>query len=182
MVMSQRERQLAVFMGAALVLALLYWLVWTPYSDWSSEIAKSQVDVAGRMNDANILFDRQRAMQKIWTEMQNGGLKADASQAESQALNAVLDLSKQAGVDLIGLKPERTLAQGKFQIIGFNVTGNGTMRQISQLAWALETTSIPVRVTEMDLIPRKEGSDDLQVRLSISTLCQLAPAEKGAAS
>ncbi len=52
------------------------------------------------------------------------------------------------------------------------------MRAASRLLWSLETASIPVRVTEMHITPRKEGTDDLSVQLSISTLCLLPDTDK----
>jgi hypothetical protein len=35
----------------------------------------------------------------------------------------------------------------------------------------METATIPVRVNEMQINAPKEGSDDLSIRLSFSTLC-----------
>jgi hypothetical protein len=103
--------------------------------------------------------------------MQKGGLKVDPSQAESQALHAVLDWAGAADLNLASLKPERTSQEGKFQVISFSVTGNGSTPAIARLLWAMETATIPVRVNDMQITPRREGTDDLSVRFSISALC-----------
>jgi hypothetical protein len=52
------------------------------------------------------------------------------------------------------------------------------MRSIARLTWALETAQIPVRVNEMTITPRKEGTDDLQIQLSVSTLSTPEALEK----
>jgi hypothetical protein len=81
-------------------------------------------------------------------------------------------------VSLTGLKPERSVAQGKFQVIGFTMTGSGSMQQISQLVWLMESTTVPMQMNDLQITPRHEATDDLTVRLSFTTLCQLADTGK----
>jgi hypothetical protein len=168
---SKRERLIAI--GAAATAALLgidrYLL--TPYLEQRSAIAADREQTERRLTEASSLFDRQRRLIGIWTDIQRGGLKGSASQAESQALQAMLDWAKSAGVELAALKPERTTQEGKFQVISFSVTGTGSMTAISRLLWSLESATIPVRVNDMQITPRREATDDLSVRLSVSTLC-----------
>ena len=47
-----------------------------------------------------------------------------------------------------------------------------------KLLWSLETATIPVRVNDMQVTPRREGTDDLTIRLSVSALCM--PPDAGA--
>lgn len=178
MAMTKRERNIAIGVGAALGLLLLDQVVITPYTDRLTAIDQ-QTQVAGaKVTDAATTFSRQRRMQKVWKEMQAGGLKSDESQAESQALHAVLDWTQNAGVNLAALKPERTQTQGQFQIISFHITGTGNTPEIARLLWGMETATIPVRVNDMQITPIKEGSDNLTIQLSVSTLCQVARASR----
>ena len=171
MVLSKRERYIAIGVGAAIGLLLLDRIVLTPFDERSRAVRTARDEVAQRNADAELLFGRQHKLRTIWDELQKGGLKLNQSQAESQALQAILDWARAAGVELAGLKPERTTQEGQFQVISFNVTGTGSMASVSRLVWALETATIPVRVNEMQVTPRREGSDDLSVRLSVSALC-----------
>jgi hypothetical protein len=170
-VISKRERYIAIGAVAAAVLLGLDSYVLTPYFDQRSAIASEREQTIRRLSEADSLFGRQRRLQGIWTDIQRGGLKGNPSQAESQALQAVLDWAKASGVELAALKPERTTQEGKFQVISFSVTGTGSMAAVSRLLWSLESATIPVRVNDMQITPRKEATDDLSVRLSVSTLC-----------
>ncbi len=171
MVISKRERYVGIAAIAAAALLGLDSYLLTPYLTQRDAIAAGRDDAKRRLSEADSLFERQRRLRDLWAEMQRGGLKVNPSQAESQALQAVLDWAQGAGVELAALKPERSTQEGKFQVISFNVTGNGSMASISRLLWSLETASIPVRLNDMQITPRKEGTDDLSVRLSVSALC-----------
>jgi hypothetical protein len=178
MVLSKREKQLAIGAGATLGGLLIYFLAISPSIDQWYATKMDKADADKQLNDANNLFALQTKMQRVWSDMQKGGLKADASQAESQALNAVLNMANTSGVSLMGLKPERSITQGKFQVIGFTMTGSGSMQQISQLVWLMESTTVPMQMIDLQVTPRKEATDDLSVRLSFTTLCQIPAADK----
>src|SRR3712207_7371087 len=52
----------------------------------------------------------------------------------------------------------------------FRATANGRMDSISEFLWRIETAEIPLRINDMQINARKEGSDDLQLQLGVSTL------------
>jgi hypothetical protein len=108
---------------------------------------------------------------KVWNEITNDGLTGDQSKAETQALNNASDWAYAAGVNITALKSERTSEAGPFLIISFHVTGNASMSAIKRMLISFETAKIPVRVNDMQITPRKEGTDDLTIQLSLSTLC-----------
>lgn len=180
MVLSKREKYIAIGAVSAIAVLVLDQVVLSPYFAKRTAIADQRSQILEEMDKANDLFARQRQLRKIWAEMQKGGLKADASEAESQALRAVLDWAQGAGVNLAALKPERSTQEGKFQIISFHVTLTGTVASMSRLLWSMETATLPVRVNDMQVTPRREGTDDLSVQLSVSTLCLLPDADKPA--
>lgn len=182
MILSKREQHLAIGAGATVACLLTYWLIIGPSIDQFSVIKAGKRDADQQLRQAKELFAQQTLLQKVWSDMQKGGLKADASQAESQALNEVLNMADKSGVSLTGLKPERSITQGKFQVIGFTMTGSGTMQKISQLVWLIESTTIPMQMNDLQITPRKEATDDLSVRLSFTTLCQLSEPEKDASA
>lgn len=170
--LSQRERYIAMGVIAAILLMGLNHFVIDPYFTERSALVKSEEDLHKQLNEANQLFTRQRRLRKIWTEMQAGGLKVDPSLAESQTYQALLEWARSANVGLPVVKSDRQSQEGNFQVISFSVTATGSMPQVSRLLWALETASIPVRVNEVQVTPVKEGTDALQVRISVSSLCQ----------
>jgi|KBSMisStandDraft_5_1062788.scaffolds.fasta_scaffold734828_2 hypothetical protein len=171
MVLSKREKYIGLATAAAVALLALDSFALTPYVARRDAIAAGRADAVRQLSDAASLTERQTKLRPIWTELQKGGLKVNPSQAESQTIQAVIDWAKAAGIELAALKPERSSQEGQFQVISFNVTGTGSMQAASKLLWSIETATIPVRVNDMQVTPRREGTDDLSIRLSVSALC-----------
>ena len=178
MVLSKREKYIAFGTAAAVVILTLDQIVLTPYFARRASIQAEQQQVIGDIDKANDLFARERKLRAVWADMQKGGLKIDPSEAESQALQAVLDWAKSAEVELAALKPERSTQEKSFQVIRFHVTGTGPMASIARLLWSVETAKVPVRVNDIQVASRREGTDDLSVQLSVSTLCLVPDADK----
>lgn len=178
MVLSSREKYIAIGTAAAVAILVLDQLALSPYLARRTAINTERAQVMEDLNKANDLFTRQRKLRNVWANIEKGGLKVDSSAAESQALQAVLDWAQSAGVELAAIKPERSTQEKWFQVIRFHVTANGPMASISRLLWSLETAAIPVRVNDVQIIPRREGTDDLTVQLGVSTLCLLPDSDK----
>jgi hypothetical protein len=171
MAFTKRERYIATAVGAVIALVALDQVVLSPYLDARSGLDK-QIDAAVvKQKENTALFDRQTRLTRVWDDITKGGLKADESAAESQALNKSLDWAQAAGVNITAVKPERTTTVGDFEVIGFHLTGNGSTPAMGRLLLSFETAGIPVRVDEMTITPRKEGTDDLTIQLTLSTLC-----------
>jgi Tfp pilus assembly protein PilO len=171
MILSKREQRIAVISAVGLVLLVLYYMVLSPYLDERDSNASRSTELNQKVSDANAIFDRERHLRKVWQEMQQG-LNVDASTAESQAQQAVIDYADASGVTLTGLRPGKTSpGEDNFQIISFNVSGTGAMPDIARMLWALESSWIPVRVSDIQLKPRKEGTDDLLAQFTLSALC-----------
>ncbi len=48
--------------------------------------------------------------------------------------------------------------------------------------WDIETATVPIRLTDVQVAPRKEGTDDLSIQFGVSTLCQRQVTPKPAAA
>ena len=173
MVVTKRERFYLIAAGVLLGLFLLQYLAITPFLNYRSQIQADLV-LANRNSDAaQVLFTRQRNHEKQWQALLASSLKVTASEAESQVLHSVRDWAQDSGLGLESLKPEH-LAREKdaaVQEIAFRASGSGPMSAIARMLWRLETASVPLRVNSIQITPRKEGTDDLAVQLSISTIC-----------
>ena len=154
---------------------MLYFVIISPVMDEWASIQQGQRDVKQQLSDAQMVFDSKIRMQKVWNAMLKSGLQTDASLAESQAENAAYRLADKAGVTDISLRAERPSSEGSFEVTGFSIEGIGSMRQISQLVFLLESASIPLRMNDLQITPVPEGIDHLKVHLGFSTLCLLTP-------
>jgi len=175
MVLSKREKYIAIGLSVAVGLWVVDSLAIEPYFEQADQVATDTQLAQQKLSDATTTFARQKKLAPVWAEIQSNGLLNDPSLADTQLEHALLEWTRGANVDLSSLKTERPLQQGMFDVISYNITANGSMRSISQFLWDLETATIPVRVTDMQVTPLQEGTDNLAIRVTVSTVC-LPPA------
>ena len=80
------------------------------------------------------------------------------------------DWAQEAGLTLWSMKPERLDQEDDLREIMFQAAATGPMSAVSRFLWRIETTSIPLRVKEVQLSSRREGTDALSLQLRVSTL------------
>ena len=178
MALSPRERTIALVVGAAAGLFLLDAVAITPYWTTREALAKSIRDADTKLNDAHVLGKRRKELGDVWRKMNAGGLKSDVVEAESQLFHALREWTQESGLNFSSSKPERATSEGKFTQINTQVSGSGPQASVAKLLWRLETATIPIRVTEMNVNARREGNDELQVQLGVSTLCDKPESDK----
>jgi hypothetical protein len=170
MVLSRRERYIGIFTGAFLGALALYQFVVEPLNDTRANL-DSQLAIQQRVltRDLQRIRDSHQLGRK-WMELAASGIKPNQSEAESQLVHSVTDWAQDAGVALPSQKPERPEREHDFYRLTLRATGTGTMAQISRFLWRIQTATIPARITDLQLSSRKEGTDDLQIVLGISTI------------
>jgi hypothetical protein len=175
--LAKREKSIIALLVVVAAGVGIYYLAVQPYLDRRQEISTGEEQTGGKLTKAKSLFDQQDQMRKVWVEMQADGLNQNASQAEGRALHALLSWAQESGVALSSLKSQRATQVGTFQAISLDATGTGSSAQIARLLWALETAKTPIRVNDLQITSRPEGTDNLSMRLSVSALCM--PPEQG---
>jgi len=169
-VLSKRERYIVAVTIIAVSMLVLDRYALTPLLERRARIEAEKQDLVRQMESAKNQFARRRQIEQKWQDMLAAGLKRDASEAESQVLHAVRNWSQESGLTLSSVKPERVAREGDLREVTFQAAGTGSMRSVAQFLWRLETASLPLKVKEMQLGSRKEGSDDLSLQLRISAL------------
>jgi len=170
MTFSRRERAILLATVAVLGALMLDRFALTPLLDWSDRVEARQSVLVRKMAGARTVLQRRRVMEPRWRSMIAGGLKGDPGEAESQILHAVGQWAREAGVNLVSLRPERSTEETALPEIDVQVSAAGPMAAVSRFLWRLETADIPVRAKSLQLSARKEGADDLSLQLKISTL------------
>ena len=172
MILSKRERFIIAATLIVVAAAVLYLYVLTPLNDSRKALEGRKEGLLNDLEQARTLLARKREIEPKWKQMTATGLKRDPTEAESLILHAVQDWAREAGLKLASLKPERLLEKKSLQEIAFKATGTGSMNAVTKFLWQLETAKVPVRVRELQLGTRKEGTDDLTLQLRLSTLYQ----------
>src|SRR5271155_302639 len=162
MVISKRERYIAIGAASAVGLLVLNSMALSPYLERRSEIATELAAVNQKLDASDLLFKRQRALRPVWADIERSGLQTDSSDAGIQADQAIVEWVRNSSVFLANFHPEaHPSQQGQFQALSYHITVNGPLNAVSHLLWSAETASIPLRVTDLQISPRHEGTDDL---------------------
>ena len=179
MVASKRERFLAIGVAAIVGVFALDRLVVGPLSDQWKDL-NQKVEAAEKQKEKALkTFKADKQMKKRWAQLAGATLKTDASDADSPLLHNVREWGQDAGLEMSSVKPERAEKEKGFDRLTYRVTAAGGMRQLSQFLYEIESSNVPVRVTDVTINSRKDGTDDLSLVLGLSTIYH-APGAKDA--
>ena len=172
MFLSKRERFIIAATVIIVALLVLDRYVVSPLLECCDRAAALKESKLADIQRGQDLLARNREIGPKWREMIAGGLKRDPAEAESQILHAVGDWARDAGLKMSSVKPERMPDKRSLQEISFQAAGTGPMNAVARFLWRLETSKVPIRIKELQLGSRKEGTDDLTLQLRLSTLYQ----------
>ena len=179
MVLSKRERYIAIGTVSAVALLGIYYILINPLLERKADLDAKVTDAKLQLERADNLIATSKRMGPVLAQRIAGPLKKSASEAESQMLKNIGEWARDARITAPSIdKPDRGEKEKDFTRMTFRASGAGTMKQIGNFLWQLSTSPIPVRVSEFTLATHKEGTDDLTIQLSISTIYLTADADK----
>ena len=172
MVLSKRERYIAVLTGAVLVLLGLYQWVLQPLKDQSDELDMRTAQASADVMRLNKVVKQSKDARKELAAMTTGGkLSGDASSAETMIYRSVRDWAQDARMSPPSVQPTRSAEKEKdFYKLTFRVQGGGSMSQISRFLYQIKTTNVPVQINELQITSNKENTDDLKLTITVSTI------------
>ncbi len=170
MVLSKRERIIAIVAALAVVVLVLDYYAIKPLMESSTRLAAERLTATQKLNEAGVLLNRETAMRTKWKEMVADGLKDSPGDAEPQVLHTLQDLAGQAHLNISSLRPERSTKGDVVREITVQTSGTGSMAAVSRFLYLVESAKIPLRITALQIGARREGKDDLALVARISTL------------
>lgn len=177
MVLNKREKTIGIALVCVVGLVVLYSFVVEPYFDARAQAQVNLQSAVDGLRSADVLFRRERKLRPVWANLTANGLTATPSDAQAQLLNSLNTWIQESGVSLSSMTPDLPAPEKEKQFIrvGAKLSVTGPMSAVAKLMYRLETAKIPLNVEDMQINQRKEGADDLQVTVSLSTLCLAAP-------
>jgi len=169
-ILSKRERYMVTLASAALALFAFDRYALSPFLTSRARQKAEKQSMLDEKQLAETLLKRRDMMASKWNDMIAGGLKTDATAAESQVFHAMREWSQEARLAFSSIKPERSTEGGDLREIEFQAAGTGSMRAVAQFLWRIETASFPLRIKELQIGSRREGTDDLSLQLRLSTI------------
>jgi Tfp pilus assembly protein PilO len=170
MVLSKRERLILIAAIAALVMLIADKFVVGPISERREATKTQKLGLQAELENARLLFSRQKLMERKWKTLLSDGLQNDA-EAESKIARALDEWSKDAMLTLSSVKPERVASDKGLKEMTFVVAGMGTLESVSRFLWQIETTPIPIKVMDMQVGSTNETGQSMSLQLRLSALC-----------
>ena len=183
MVMSRRERYILLVTALAVGLFILNWGVIDPLLAERMVLAGKIDGLQPKVRKAQGLIENVPRMERAYHDMVGSGVKTNASEAESQLYRAVDECAQQSGFNVATSTRDRATEKERgFFRMTVRYTGGGSMQQVSRFLYNLQQSTLPVRVTDLSITPRREATDDLTVSFGLSTIFLPADPTKPAAA
>ncbi len=186
MVLSKREKLITIATITVAAGVLLYYAIVSPLLDARAATAVAKASYAGQAQEGRLLMAQRGRSADALAQMKRSNLKTDPAEAEAQVLHAMRKWAEDAGLGRGQVQTVRIAGKGRFSEIEFQTSYSGTMRGIMQLLWQIESADLPIRVVKLQIGSRKEGQDDLNLELRLSTIYappgQAAPVRTGGSS
>jgi len=180
MVLSKRERIILIVAVVAVVMLVADKFVLEPISTQREEVKARKLELKTELDNAQVLFTRQRIMKRKWETMLSDGLRND-TEAESRIARALNGWSEEARLALSSVKPERVASDKGLKEMTFVVAGTGTLDAVARFLWQIETAPLPIKVMDMQLGSSNESGQSMSLQLRLSAIClgtELEPSEK----
>lgn len=171
MVLSKRERYIAVVTLAVILIFALDRYAVTPFMKMNDRIMSEKQGLLTDIQRASRIFRERKKVSSEWHDMLKGGLGSDASATESRILHVIRKWSTDYGLTISSIKPDRNGEEDKIlKEIVFYIACKGTMDAVGKFLLELENSSLPVRITEFQLSSREVDGMDMSLQLRLSAL------------
>jgi len=168
---SQRQRVLMIALIGTLVLCAVYPLVLSPFLDMRDQLLLQRDTGNKELAEAHRILALQEELRPLSRSMASS-LSGDPSAVESRLLHLLHEWQQRAGVSNASFQRLRSVDSHGFTCLTFSVSASGGMAPIASLLFNIETASVPLRIEDVRLTPKRDGADELQMRLNVSTLCR----------
>ncbi len=169
MVLSKRERTIALVTISAIAILALDQLVFSPVMAQFQQLSADDQKYTKELADANSLFMHRKATEARWKQMIGDGLKADAADTEAALDHAVYEWAQSSGLTLKSCTPEHSTQKDRPEVVLY-VVGAGNMSAVAHFLYRAQTSRLPVRPEDLEIGSRREATDDLTVTLHLSGL------------
>lgn len=177
MAISTRERYISFACVLAGAILAVDQLAWTPYLEHRSELLEQRQNKLKEVTEARILLGREKHLRALLAKM-GPSLESDASATEVRIFHLVHDWEQQSGVNNLSFHRVRAVDEAGFSHLTFHVSAGGGMASVASLIYAVETAQIPLRIDDLHVTPRRDGTE-LLVQMNVSTLCRKNDPDSG---
>ncbi len=181
MTLSRRERWVALAAAGVLGLLLLDRVLITPL--WHAWQVRSDRVLAMEREvwQTRQLLRQRRQIEADWRQRLDAGLAEPVSSAEAGLLNALEAAARQAGTQIVSLRPERPAAQDGVRPVRCRLVASGSLESLARFCWQLETQPGPLRLERVQISATDPARDAVNAQMEVSRigLAPVEPSRKG---
>ena len=166
----QRKRYLTIALILA-VGALVLDRVIGLYADQRGDLVSQRDAQIRALADAQNTLKNEKRLRQFLAGVDEF-FKSDSSATEARMMHLLHDWEQQAGVREASFGRVGTADEHGFLRLTFQVSATGDLWAVAALLYRVETAPIPLHLESAEVRPQSAGGDDIQVHLSISTMCQ----------
>ncbi len=170
MKLKKREIFIGLILGLTLLLWLAYSLLLEPYLAERTRLHNALTSATKKLDQQDKLLANEKKVGTAWVAQTQRGVSNNAATTSSQTMAALFDWAQSSRIDMQALKPDRMTRVDDFQQIRFQGSCVGTMANLSRFLYLVETSSLPVKLEDVRINARREGSDDLMLQFSLVTI------------
>lgn len=170
--MNANRRQQWLAIGAGLALAVLIGdrLVLTPLqASWKARAARI-VELRKRVNQGQVLLDRERTIRERWNSMATNTLPVEPSLAQDRLLRSFERWAEDSKVGINSIRPQWKHASDDLVTLECQVDAVGSMPALSKFLHDLEKDNLGIKVESMEITARDESGEQLALGLLVSSL------------
>jgi hypothetical protein len=173
MVLSDKEKLISRVAVLALALLVCDFLL-DSYLERRSALIEQRNARLRTLDDDHLLLRREDHLRKSIAAM-GSSLMDDSSTVEGKFLHLSHDWADQAGVRNTSFQRLRTDNSRGFAFLTFHASATGNLWAVAQFLYRMETASFPLRIDNVNLRPKGDADEDVQIHLTLSTPCKANP-------
>ena len=171
MTISNREKYFTIALLIACSIFALDRLALEPYLDRRAALLQQRQETSDHLAEARQVLRDQRRLAKEMAGMQSF-FRLDPSAAEGQLLRLLQESEQASGVNGASFQRVGIVGEHGFTRLSYQAIVLGKMTAVAGFLYKVETSSLPLRMDEVQVGPKQENGDELQVHLTVSTLCR----------
>jgi len=180
--LARREKTLFLVAGSVIGLLVFDRLLLTPYLNRKEKLLQEKNNLLQEWRQLQKIHSLEKQLASEWSNLSKNGLGSDEASTALAILTSVRSSAEDSQISLDSLKPERGIPYERWKQLSFQITGSGSMERITRFLWHLENSSLPLKITDLRLASRKEGTDDLLLQLKLTVLSEEQASKQPAGS
>ena len=175
MKIENRQQFLVILTLAVAALLIANSFIYGPLSNLWSKRSTEITQLRKKVDEGNTLLKRDADLRAQWNTMRAKTLTNNPSVAEQQLVGALVNWSRNTGVELPSITPQVKNDSTNYMTINCRIEASGPILALSQFVYNLEQGQKALKIDSAELSAHDPTGQQLTLGLQISGLALLQP-------